>query len=51
MRKLKLKNISITGIAATRSTEHKQLLLRDTGKTLKLKTALKAGKIKLGDIL
>jgi len=31
------------GITTTRSTEHKQLLLRDTGMMLKLKTGLKAG--------
>ena len=36
---------------STRSTERKQQLLRDTGKTLKFKTGLKAGAIKLTDIL
>ena len=41
-----------TVITSMRSTERKQLLLRDTGKTLKLRTGLKAGKtVKLSDVL
>jgi hypothetical protein len=38
------------GLTTTRSTEHKQVLLRDTGKMLKLKTGLKAGGGKGGAI-